>query len=446
LRTAFLLFLNHSMMTQSDFLSDISPAYRHFAVALCMLFGLSSVAVSQQWTHYTTQNSGLPSDLVYAVVVAPDSTVWFGTGNGLASLKGNDWTVFDTLNSPLPDPYITCLAVDSIGTVWIGTGFAGAAKFHNGSWEVFDTSNSDIPHNTLFDITIGPDQTPWFATEDGVVNYADGVWKNYRDSLIEPQSRSVAFDHHGTVWMGTYTPVDFRGYIEYMKDGFFSHTILSRLDIFSTFPHCILSMNDSTVYVGTGNGLIKFVNGSWKVYHKQDSPLPANGIASLAVSADTVIVGTASGIVEIVGDVWQTILPADSTLPNSPVFGIAVDPYGNRIVATGTEGVVIYNRSTIVTAADRNDETVNTFMLLQIYPNPFNPSTTIVFTVPATEKSTVKVYNSIGQEVDVLFNGIAEARAHHRVLFNASGLAGGFYFAQLESGGKTKVKKMVVLK
>ncbi len=422
------------------------PAFRRSYAAICLLIILSSAAVSQQWTHFTTQNSGLPSDLVYAVVVAPDSTVWFGTGNGLASLKGSQWTVFDTSNSLLPDPYITCLAVDSSGAEWIGTGFAGAAKFHNGMWELFDTSNSDIPHNTLFDITIGPDQTPWFATEDGVVNYSNGVWKNYRDSLIEPQSRSVEFDHHGTLWMGTYTPVDFRGYIEYMNNGFFSHTILSHLDIFSTFPHCILSVNDSTVYVGTGNGLIRFVNGSWKVFHKQDSPLPANGIASLAFSADTVIIGTASGIVEIVGDEWQAILPSDGGLPNSPVTVIAVYPYGNRIVATGTDGVVIYNRSSIVTAVDRIDEMPESFMLLQNYPNPFNPSTTIVFTVPVREETNLKIYNILGQEVAVLFNGIAEAGQYHRVVFDASRLASGIYFARVQSGEKALLKKMTLLK
>jgi hypothetical protein len=434
--------MKHTIFFSIGFL----PAFLRGSSAVCMLFILSSAAVSQQWTHHTTQNSGLPSNLVYAVAIAPDSTVWFGTGNGLASLKGSDWTVYDASNSPLPDPYITCLAVDSSNTIWIGTGFAGAAKFHNGVWELFDTSNSDIPHNTLFDITIGPDQTPWFATEDGVVNYSNGLWKNYRDSLIEPQSRSVAFDHHGTVWMGTYTPVDFRGYIEYMKDGFFSHTILSHLEIFSTFPHCILSVNDSTVYVGTGNGLIKFINGSWKIYRKQDSPLPSNGIASLAVSADTVIVGTASGIAEIVGDVWQTILPFDGGLPNSPVFGVAVDLSGNRIVATGTDGVIVYNRSTIVTDADRNNAPIKTFMLVHNYPNPFNPSTTILFTVPEREETTLNVYNILGQKVAVLFNGIAEAGEYHHIVFDASRLAGGVYYARVQSGTKTLLKKMILMK
>lgn len=432
-------------MIHSNYVLHFVRAVRYCVVVIGMVLGVFSPAVSQHWTHYTAQNSGLPSDLIYAVVIAPDSTVWFGTGNGLASLKGSKWTVFDTSNSPLPDPYITCLAVDSSNTIWIGTGFAGAAKLHNANWEVFDTSNSEIPHNTLFDITIGPDQTPWFATEDGVVNYSNGVWKNYRDSLIEPQSRSVAFDHHSTLWMGTYTPVDFKGYIEYMKNGFFSHTLLSHLEIFSTFPRCILSLNDSTVYVGTGNGLIKFVNGSWKVFHKQDSPLPANGIASLAASADTLIVGTASGIAEIVGDVWQTILPSADALPNSVVNGIAVDQYGNRIIATGTDGVAIYNRNTVVTAAERNEVPAKTFMLMQNYPNPFNPATVISYQISMNSIVILKVYDAIGREAATLVNE-AKAAGYYSVPFNASTLASGMYFARLTSGNHVQIKKLLFVK
>lgn len=427
-------------------ISTFIPLFRLQEAVCILLIGLSSTSSAEQWTQYTTQNSGLPSNLIYAVVIAPDSTVWFGTGNGIASWKGDAWMVFDTSNSPLPDPYVTSLAVDSSNALWIGTGYAGAVKFQNGNWELFDTSNSDIPHNTIFAITIGPDQTPWFATEDGVVNYSGGVWKNYRDSLIEPQSRSVAFDHHGMVWMGTYTPVDFRGYIEYMNEGVFTHTILSHLEIFSTFPHCILSLNDSTVYVGTGNGLIRFVHGSWKVFRKQDSPLPANGIASLAQSADTLIVGTASGIVEIVGSVWQTILPSSGGLPNSPVNGIAVDPDGTRIVATGSEGVVLYNRSALVTSAKQDIIPAATLLLYQNYPNPFNPATTIGFTIPSDGMTTLKIYNTLGQEVATLVNEPLQAGEYHQAQFDGSKLSSGIYFTRLQHGNQVQLKKMLLLK
>jgi len=86
------------------------------------------------------------------------------------------------------------------------------------------------------------------------------------------------------------------------------------------------------------------------------------------------------------------------------------------------------------------------FALYQNYPNPFNPSTTILFTVPVREETTLKVYNILGQEVAVLFNGIAEAGEYHRIVFDASRLASGIYFARVQSGGKTLLKKMALLK
>lgn len=86
------------------------------------------------------------------------------------------------------------------------------------------------------------------------------------------------------------------------------------------------------------------------------------------------------------------------------------------------------------------------FTLFQNYPNPFNPATTIVFAVPAREETTLKVYNILGQEVAVLYDGVAEPGKLHRIVFDASRLASGMYFARVHSGGKTLLKKMTLLK
>lgn len=83
--------------------------------------------------------------------------------------------------------------------------------------------------------------------------------------------------------------------------------------------------------------------------------------------------------------------------------------------------------------------------LLQIYPNPFNPITTISFELP--EKSNIKlaIYNLAGQEIEIITIGEYEA-GHHDILFNAKYLATGLYFCKLESNGFVDVKKMTVLK
>ncbi len=86
------------------------------------------------------------------------------------------------------------------------------------------------------------------------------------------------------------------------------------------------------------------------------------------------------------------------------------------------------------------------FALSQNYPNPFNPSTTILFTVPSTGHATLKVLNTLGQDVATLFNGEAQAGIVNQVQFNASGLASGMYFSRLEQNGRTQMTKMSLLK
>jgi FtsP/CotA-like multicopper oxidase with cupredoxin domain len=89
---------------------------------------------------------------------------------------------------------------------------------------------------------------------------------------------------------------------------------------------------------------------------------------------------------------------------------------------------------------------VTDFSLDQNYPNPFNPSTVINFSVPKENTLvTLKIYNSIGEEVGTLINQVVPA-GHHEVNFNARGLASGIYFYTLTAGNFVQSKKMVLLK
>ncbi len=87
----------------------------------------------------------------------------------------------------------------------------------------------------------------------------------------------------------------------------------------------------------------------------------------------------------------------------------------------------------------------NQITLSQNYPNPFNPGTTIKFSLPFSGYATLKIYNTLGEEVAVLINkelttGTYEAE------WNASGLPSGIYFYQLKTEGFIETKKMIFLK
>ena len=97
-----------------------------------------------------------------------------------------------------------------------------------------------------------------------------------------------------------------------------------------------------------------------------------------------------------------------------------------------------------------------TFQLAQNFPNPFSAgagsvnngkiSTTIEFTVPDPGHVALKIYNLIGQQVAVLFDGFIEGGKRHRVLFEADGLPTGVYFARLSYGGKEATRKMLYVR
>ncbi|UCE18247.1 MAG: T9SS type A sorting domain-containing protein [Gemmatimonadota bacterium] len=85
------------------------------------------------------------------------------------------------------------------------------------------------------------------------------------------------------------------------------------------------------------------------------------------------------------------------------------------------------------------------YSLFQNHPNPFNPETEIAFALPKSSEVTIKVYNVIGQEVDVLVDSELDA-GFHRVKWNASYMTSGVYFYRLKAGTFTAVEKMIVLK
>jgi hypothetical protein len=85
------------------------------------------------------------------------------------------------------------------------------------------------------------------------------------------------------------------------------------------------------------------------------------------------------------------------------------------------------------------------YVLEQNYPNPFNPSTTIAFSLPSAGKTTLSVYNVVGQKMETLIDGYKEA-GQYTVTFDASHLSTGVYFYRLEAGTYSVVKKMLLLK
>ncbi len=85
------------------------------------------------------------------------------------------------------------------------------------------------------------------------------------------------------------------------------------------------------------------------------------------------------------------------------------------------------------------------FALQQNFPNPFNPSTQIRFSIPHAAHVTLQVFNIIGQLVATLVDEELSPGSH-TVTWNASGVAGGVYIYRLTDGQTVETKRLILLK
>ena len=95
--------------------------------------------------------------------------------------------------------------------------------------------------------------------------------------------------------------------------------------------------------------------------------------------------------------------------------------------------------------ATGNKNSVSEMKLIN-YPNPFNSSTTFVFSVEEANKTTLKLYNSIGKEIKVLFDGYTEADQDYEIIFNGEGLPEGLYICHMQSGNEQHTRRILLVR
>ena len=92
-----------------------------------------------------------------------------------------------------------------------------------------------------------------------------------------------------------------------------------------------------------------------------------------------------------------------------------------------------------------NIDLPKTFALLNCFPNPFNPSTKIMYEIPQQSNVIIKVYDVLGNEVSTPVNEMQSAGSY-QIIFDASELANGVYFYKLQADNFVETKKMILMK
>lgn len=176
-----------------------------------------------------------------------------------------------------------------------------------------------------------------------------------------------------------------------------------------------------------------------------------NGIVTASASGMAVSVtltGTTASVAGELVDSTGTVVAVNNSTSNNPFVLTAPGP-GRYLVNAGYKNPSRrWDSTTVVisvTGIDDQSPDIHTFKLFENYPNPFNPTTTIKYSLAEASFTTLKIYNALGKEIAVLVNEMMSSGTH-QVVFDARSLPSGVYFYSIESGTFLQVKKMLLIK
>jgi hypothetical protein len=105
----------------------------------------------------------------------------------------------------------------------------------------------------------------------------------------------------------------------------------------------------------------------------------------------------------------------------------------------------VYRCDALDSEPQQRNDAVSRFALHNCYPNPFNSATHVEFTLPSTQRVSLRLYDVLGREVAEVMNEIRTA-GRHEMTFDASGLPSGVYLCRLEAGDMMQTRKMMLVK
>jgi hypothetical protein len=216
----------------------------------------------------------------------------------------------------------------------------------------------------------------------------------------------------------------------------------------------VVSVDSMTQFAAQGNGFYK-LDAPWFV------PVELSSFTAQLADRDVILNWTTA--TELNNQGFEIEYSIDNQNFNKigfvPGFGTTTEmkSYSFRIsdVAAGInyyrlKQLDFDGTSTIYNSVEVTGPVPNSFILNQNHPNPFNPSTTISFSLPVESDVTIKLFNLLGQEVKQITSSNFQA-GNHNIEFNAASLSSGTYIYTLEAKGLNganfkSTKKMLLLR
>jgi photosystem II stability/assembly factor-like uncharacterized protein len=141
------------------------------------------------------------------------------------------------------------------------------------------------------------------------------------------------------------------------------------------------------------------------------------------------------------GVTWTNYIAPDSSKLYELVFTDSLTGY-----AVGEEGVIVkYKYQPPVFVNENSSPVVGDFVLYQNFPNPFNPATTISYSLSEPGQVSLNIYNVLGTHIAALVQEYKPS-GKHSIVWNAENEPSGIYYFQLNVNGKLATRKTVLLK
>lgn len=211
-----------------------------------------------------------------------------------------------------------------------------------------------------------------------------------------------------------------------------------------------LAAQGSNVYLGIVQGVGTIMDGvllstdngiTWK---NANNGLPKGTYpTSFAITGPNLFAATSHGIYfsDDNASTWKSIT---DTLVDTTATALYVD---GTYIYMGTQNGRVWFRSLkeITKVGQFNNSTPERYSLEQNFPNPFNPTTTIQFSIGKDAYVNLDVFDLLGRKVQVIISG-ARAKGTHRIIFSGKSLSSGIYFVKLQADRFIEVRKIVLTK
>lgn len=240
---------------------------------------------------FTTYRSteGLSSDYVTAILEDRERNLWVGTFNaGLNQLWKGKFLNF-TPREGLPNRTIASILESRQGDIWIGTGGSGLLRF-NGKQFITLPVLGKLVNNSIRAIFEDSKGYLWIGTEDGILRYKNGTFKEYskKDGLEHTYIRAFAEDHEGSMWVGT-----IGGGVHRLENGKFVN--YRNKGIPANVIRCLFVDHNGFLWIASNEMVMCWQHGTVKTYTKQDGLPPEPIYDMMEDSSHTLWLGSYGG-------------------------------------------------------------------------------------------------------------------------------------------------------